>query len=141
LKNQYPIILKTSPLPKKILFYASAFALLALNFLFFNGAYQELIRYTELTGRSNTVRSSYQNLSRYIINASVFNPDLIKASNSSKVVKLFDTESQSVIQQLRFLKSTVIDSINIQNIEKLDTEIKFELSWILKKSTVNYYTF
>ena len=124
---------KAPPL-KKNLFYIIAFALLVLSFLFFNGAYKELIRYAELTNKSNTVYSSFQNLSRQINNAALLNPDLIKAGTSSKAVNLFFTDSQSVIHQIDSLKSIVQDSINIEIAEKLNTKIKSELLWILKSN-------
>jgi len=101
-------------IPKKFKFYLIAFALLVLIFLFFSKAYKELIRYTELTNKINTVYITYQKLSGDINNAAVLNPDLVNIANSSKAIQLFLTDSQSVIKQLDFLKLTATDSINIQ---------------------------
>ena len=101
-------------MPKKFPFYLVAFALLVLIFFFFSKAYKELIRYTELTNRANTLYITLQKLSIDINNAAVQYPDLIEAANSSKVIKLFQVDSQSIIKQIGFLKSTVRDSINAQ---------------------------
>ncbi len=119
---------------KNILFYLIAFALLALIFLFFNRVYHELIRYSELTNRTNTIYSSFQNLSRQIKSAAVLNPDLIKANNSSKVQKIFFTDSQSVIGQLNLLKATVRDSVNIEITSQLDKTVRSEISWIIESN-------
>ena len=92
-------IFKAETLSKKNLFYLIAFTLL-VSFLFFNKAYQELIRYTELTNSTHSIYSSFQNLSRHI--NSVLHPHLVKAGNSSKFEKLYFTDSQSIIQQSDF---------------------------------------
>jgi len=121
-------------IPKKFPFYLVAFALLLFVFFFFSRAYKELIRYTELINRANIFHNTFQKLSGDINNVAVLNPDLIKAGNSSKVIKLFFTDSQSIFKQIDFLKSTVKDSINTQIAEKLNTAVKSELSWIIKSN-------
>ena len=93
-------IFKAETLSKKNQSCLIALTLL-VSFLFFNKAYQELIRYTELTNRIHTIYSSSQNLSRHI-NSALLYPHLIKAGNSSKVEELYFTDSQSVIQQSDF---------------------------------------
>ena len=119
---------------KNVLFYLIAFILLVLTLLFFNRTYQELTTYSGLTNRHNTVHNNFQSLSRQIKDAAVLNPDLIIASNSPGVKKIFFTDSQSIIQQLNLLKATVRDSANIIIAGKLDTLIRSELSWLLKSS-------
>jgi PAS domain S-box-containing protein len=118
---------------KNILFYIIAFGLLVLIFFYFSIAYQELSNYSELANKHNTVQNSFQKLSRLLLDkATSLHPELIKASNSSKAKRLFYTDSQSIIQQLDFLKVTVQDSISNEIVEKLDTEIKSNLHWILR---------
>ena len=119
---------------KKLLSYIIAFVLLLVVLLFFNSAYRKLTEYTELANRHNTVHGCFQNLSRQINNAAVFNPGLMAAVNSIKAGKIFFADSLSIIQQLNLLRSTVRDSINIQLAGKLDTGIRSELSWLLKSN-------
>jgi len=119
---------------KNILFHLIAFTLLILIILFSERDYKEITRYSGLTNRTNTIYSSFQNLSRQIKNAAVLNPGLVKASNASKVEKLFFTDSQSVIQQLDIIKATAEDPVNIKIAEELDTKIKPELKWIIESN-------
>jgi PAS domain S-box-containing protein len=116
---------------KNILFYIIAFGLLVLIFFYFSMAYQKLRSYSELTNRHNTVQNSFQKLSRLLLDKATI-LDLTKASNSSKAEKLFYTDSQLITQQLNFLQITVQDSISNEIVEKLDTEIRSDLPWILR---------
>lgn len=118
---------------KNILFYFVAFALLTTVSWFFVKAYQELVYYTELTKHSNTVYDCFQNLSEEINKAAVSNPDLVAATNSA-VRGLFFADSTSVIQQVNLLKSIVRDSVNSNIVDKLDTLIKSEVSWLVKSN-------
>src|SRR5215213_9748565 len=96
---------------KNVLFYLISFILLVLILLFFNEDYRQLIRHSERTRQTNTVHISYHNLSRQIKSAAIFNPDLLKASGSSKAEKLFIIDRKAVIQQLELLKASVRDSV------------------------------
>jgi len=119
---------------KKVLFYSVFLALLALIFILFSNSYRQLIRYSELMNRYNAVHTSFQNLSKQINNAAIITPDLVNAGGYSKFEKLFSADSASIIQQLELLKSTVKDSMNIQIANTLDSEIRSELSWILRSN-------
>ena len=67
----------------------TAFILLAAVLIFFTRAYKELIIYSDRTNRHNIVHAGFQNLSKQITNAAVLNPDLIKATGSSKQENYF----------------------------------------------------
>lgn len=119
---------------KKPLLYIIAFVPLVIVLLIFNKAYTELTSHSELTNRQNTVQSNYQNLSRQINNAAILNPDLSRTDNLLNTGKLFFTDSQSVILQVDLLRSAVVDSVNIQIAEALDTLVRSEISWLLQSN-------
>jgi PAS domain S-box-containing protein len=111
-----------------------SFSLLAVALIFFNRAYRELTNYSELTNRHNSIRNGFQNLSQQLKNAAILTPDLAKASDSTRAGKLFFTDSFTIFKQLGLLKSTVVDSVNIQIVKKLDILIKSEVSWLIKSN-------
>ena len=119
---------------KNVLFYGVAVALLVVVFIFFTTSYPHLTRYSELMNRYNTVRASFQNLSKKINDAAVINPDLIRSGRSPLVERLISTDSLSIIHELDVLKLNIRDSINRQIISKLDAEVKSELSWIINSN-------
>jgi PAS domain S-box-containing protein len=113
------------------LYYFIGFALLVLTFIFFNSGYKELVRYSELTNRTNTVYGCYQTLSKQLVIGAVINPALTEATKTSKIGDLFHADEQTVIQQLDLLQSTAKDSINIEISRHLDSLIRGELDWLL----------
>ena len=119
---------------KNILFYLITLSLLTCSLFFFSKAYKEVIQYTKLQDKRDLVYSCFQNLSREINNAAVVNPDLINASNKEKGIKLFLTDSQTVVKKLEILLFTVKDSVNIKIAENLNQLVKTELSWIIKSN-------
>lgn len=125
---------------KNILFYIIAFALLVVSLFFFSNTYRHVIEYTRLTDRSNMVYSSFQNLSREVNNAAVINPELLRASNTQSGIKLFMTDSASVIKRLELLSSVVKDSVNIRIAANLNLLIREELAWILESNVPDSIT-
>jgi PAS domain S-box-containing protein len=116
---------------KNILFYVIILSVLTSTFIFFSKAYNELSRYSALTNRSNAIYSGFQNLSRLLDKAAIINPDLLNSNDSTDVVKLFFTDSLSIIKELDNLKSRVRDSVNIRIVDELDIRLNAEMSWIL----------
>jgi|GEM_PF-3582884 len=119
---------------KKIFFYLLLFTLFAAGILFFNSLHKELIHYTQLTARTNKVFSSFQNLSRQVNNAAIITPELLNAGRQGQVETVFYADSQSVYRELAILRSLVIDTININTVQRLETVIKKELNWLLNSN-------
>ncbi|MBC7874703.1 MAG: PAS domain S-box protein [Ferruginibacter sp.] len=119
---------------KNIPLYIIFFVLLGGVLLFLYTAFRELSTNSELTSRNNIVHSNFQTLSRQINNAAVLHPELNKVNSSIKTRKLFFTDSVAILLQLEMLKSTVREPVNTKIVQKLDTLIRSELSWILRSN-------
>jgi PAS domain S-box-containing protein len=117
---------------KNVLLYLFALLLLLTVLFFFNRTYRELTKYAELTNRHNTVYSTFQEISREVNNAAIFNPDLAQANAAVKPGGLFYADSGLLKRQLVLLKATVRDSENVKIAEELDSMVRSEISWLTK---------
>lgn len=119
---------------KKIFFYCIALLLLVSGLFFFNRAYTELLRYTDIIHRTNDNFRHFKNLSVDISSAAVMNPELQRASDSMKPVKLFSADSLAIYNQVAQLRATVTDSVNVAIIRQLDSILHQEMDWLIKSN-------
>jgi PAS domain S-box-containing protein len=119
---------------KRVLFYIIAFGMLITIFLFFTRANKALTVYSELLNRHTTVYSNFQELSRQVNHAAIANPELNQVNNLKTRGRLFFTDSMLVLHQLNQLRSVVSDSVNVRIAEKLEEDIRKELSWLLNSN-------
>jgi PAS domain S-box-containing protein len=122
---------------KKTIFYIIALVLLIPVFIFLNRAFRALTFYAELTEKDNTVYRNFQNLSRQLDAAAIFNPVLAVAENIPVADKFFLTDSLTVLQELDRLKLSVSDSTNISIVKKLEPLVIAELPWLLNSSVTD----
>jgi PAS domain S-box-containing protein len=119
---------------KRVIFYFIAFILTLISFLFFGKASSQLINFSESLNRHNVVYNSFQTLSRQITKAAVLSSELANHSDTADVHIIFFTDSLSIFRQLKVLESSVMDSVNVKLVNELNSDIRAELSWILKSN-------
>jgi PAS domain S-box-containing protein len=117
---------------KNIQFYTIAVVLLVALLFYFNSAYRELIQYSELKSRSNRLLISFENISTEIKKAAVLEPGIYKSTLRGSA--LFFTDTSVILQQLKFLRETVADTVNVRIARDLDSAIRSEILWILNSN-------
>lgn len=114
---------------KNLLFYIFAISLLVLSFLSFRTAYKDMRAYLDLNRRSVIVLNAFQSLSRHLTNAAGFSPELRYQHLADGASGSFSSDSAAVIEQLRLLKLSAIDSVNLRLIQSLESLVQSELNW------------
>ncbi|PWG81960.1 sensor histidine kinase [Pararcticibacter amylolyticus] len=119
---------------KSIMVYVFAFLVISTAFFFLSVTFQEVDRYNARSDQNIRTRLSLQNLSRYVINAAVMNPDLLEKTKSTRHANLFQVDSFAVFKELDTLNHLSSDRGNILTIQKLSRAVRSQFSWILRSN-------